>query len=145
MRHHFATHQETRANDVPLPSRSFPSRRECLHGARTAVLHGAIRRIRAKTSARFAAAERILPAIRAHGVNHSGAGPAVLPMPGQVHCAFAELRQAIEASADERIAFCQARLAGFKAPETVILETLPKTSTGKIRKLRLPDRAKELE
>jgi fatty-acyl-CoA synthase len=56
-----------------------------------------------------------------------------------------ELREGAEASAEDLIAFCRARLAGFKAPKAVIFETLPKTSTGKIQKFQLRDRVKELE
>ena len=74
---------------------------------------------------------------------------AVVAMPherwGEVPCAFVELRDGIEVSSDELIAFCRAHLAGFKAPKAVIFETLPKTSTGKIQKFRLRNRAKELE
>lgn len=74
---------------------------------------------------------------------------AVVAMPhekwGEVPCAFVELREGIEVSSDELIAFCRAHLAGFKAPKAVIFETLPKTSTGKIQKFQLRDRAKELE
>jgi fatty-acyl-CoA synthase len=64
---------------------------------------------------------------------------------GEVPCAFVELRDGIEATSDELIAFCRAHLAGFKAPKAIIFESLPKTSTGKIQKFQLRNRAKELE
>ncbi|WP_193176323.1 AMP-binding protein [Oricola nitratireducens] len=74
---------------------------------------------------------------------------AVVAMPhekwGEVPCAFVELRDGIEVTSDELIAFCRAHLAGFKAPKAVIFESLPKTSTGKIQKFQLRNRAKELE
>ena len=64
---------------------------------------------------------------------------------GEVPCAFVELRDGVQATSDELIAFCRANLAGFKAPKSIIFETLPKTSTGKIQKFQLRNRAKSLE
>ena len=64
---------------------------------------------------------------------------------GEVPCAFVELRDGVSALSDEIIAFCRAHLAGFKAPKAVIFEPLPKTSTGKIQKFQLRNRAKALE
>lgn len=73
---------------------------------------------------------------------------AVVAMPhekwGEVPCAFVELRPDAQATSDEIIAFCRDHLAGFKAPKAVVFETLPKTSTGKIQKFQLRDRAKSL-
>jgi len=46
------------------------------------------------------------------------------------------------ATAEEIIAFCRERLAHFKAPRTVIFGPLPKTSTGKIQKFLLRERAR---
>jgi len=73
---------------------------------------------------------------------------AIVAMPherwGEVPCAFVELRAGADATPDEIIAFCRARLAGFKAPKVVIFETLPKTSTGKIQKFQLRDRARSM-
>ena len=40
------------------------------------------------------------------------------------------------------IEFCRARMARFKAPKTVIFGPLPKTSTGKVQKFLLRERAK---
>ena len=74
---------------------------------------------------------------------------AVVAMPhakwGEVPCAFVELRDGFTPTAEDLIAFCRAHLAGFKAPKAVIFDTLPKTSTGKIQKFQLRDRAKDLE
>jgi fatty-acyl-CoA synthase len=42
------------------------------------------------------------------------------------------------------IAFCRERLAHFKAPTTVVFGSLPKTSTGKVQKFVLRERAKAL-
>jgi fatty-acyl-CoA synthase len=47
------------------------------------------------------------------------------------------------ASVEEIIAFCRSPLAHFKAPRTVIFGPLPKTSTGKIQKFVLRERAGE--
>jgi fatty-acyl-CoA synthase len=41
------------------------------------------------------------------------------------------------------IAWCRTRLAHFKCPRFVTFGTLPKTSTGKIQKFELRDRARE--
>jgi fatty-acyl-CoA synthase len=42
------------------------------------------------------------------------------------------------------IAFCRANLAHFKCPRTLVFGTLPKTSTGKIQKFELRERARAL-
>jgi fatty-acyl-CoA synthase len=52
------------------------------------------------------------------------------------------LKPEANATAEEVIAFCRAHLAHFKAPRTVIFGALPKTSTGKIQKFVLRERAK---
>ena len=63
---------------------------------------------------------------------------------GEVPCAFVELKEGKEASAEELIAFARERLAGFKTPKQVVFQELPKTSTGKIQKFELRTLAKEL-
>jgi fatty-acyl-CoA synthase len=65
------------------------------------------------------------------------------PMWGETPCAFVTLKPEAEAAAEEIIAFCRQRLAHFKAPRTVIFGPLPKTSTGKIQKFMLRERAKQ--
>ena len=64
------------------------------------------------------------------------------PMWGETPCAFVDLEAEAVASADDIIAFCREHLARFKAPRTVIFGPLPKTSTGKIQKFLLRERAK---
>ena len=64
------------------------------------------------------------------------------PMWGETPCAFVTLKPEAAATADEIIAFCREHLAHFKAPRTVLFEALPKTSTGKIQKFALRERAK---
>jgi fatty-acyl-CoA synthase len=61
---------------------------------------------------------------------------------GETPCAFVTLKPEATAAAEEIIAFCRDRLARFKAPRTVIFGPLPKTSTGKIQKFVLRERAK---
>jgi fatty-acyl-CoA synthase len=65
------------------------------------------------------------------------------PMWGETPCAFVTLKPEAEASAEDIIAFCRTHLAHFKAPRTVIFGPLPKTSTGKIQKFMLRERAKQ--
>ncbi len=62
---------------------------------------------------------------------------------GETPCAFVELKPGKSASEEELIGWCQERLARFKAPKTVIFDELPKTSTGKVQKYLLRDRARE--
>jgi fatty-acyl-CoA synthase len=64
------------------------------------------------------------------------------PMWGETPCAFVTLKPEASATAQEIIAFCRERLAHFKAPRAVIFGALPKTSTGKIQKFLLRERAK---
>ena len=64
---------------------------------------------------------------------------------GETPCAFVELRNDADAVTEaELIAFCRSQLAHFKAPKTVIFGALPKTSTGKIQKFALRERARAL-
>ncbi|MBN3766498.1 acyl-CoA synthetase [Burkholderia sp. Ac-20365] len=71
---------------------------------------------------------------------------AVVAMPdpkwGEVPCAFVELKEGMEASADDIIAHCRQLLAAFKLPKAVFFGELPKTSTGKIQKFELRARVK---
>jgi fatty-acyl-CoA synthase len=62
---------------------------------------------------------------------------------GETPCAFVTLKDGAVAEAGEIIAFCRERMAHFKAPRQVIFGPLPKTSTGKIQKFLLRERAKD--
>jgi fatty-acyl-CoA synthase len=64
------------------------------------------------------------------------------PKWGETPCAFVELKEGASASAEELIDFCRARMARFKAPKSVVFGALPKTSTGKIQKFLLRERAR---
>jgi fatty-acyl-CoA synthase len=63
---------------------------------------------------------------------------------GETPCAFVELKGSASVSEAELIAFCRERMAHFKAPRTVVFCDLPKTSTGKIQKYALRERARAL-
>jgi fatty-acyl-CoA synthase len=61
---------------------------------------------------------------------------------GETPCAFVELKPDATATAEELIAWCRNHLAAYKCPRYIVFETVPKTSTGKIQKFKLRDRAK---
>ncbi|TAN51431.1 MAG: acyl-CoA synthetase [Rhodospirillales bacterium] len=63
---------------------------------------------------------------------------------GETPCAFISLRPGVAVTSEEIVAFCRTKLAHFKCPRTVVFTELPKTSTGKIQKFVLRDRAKKL-
>ncbi|PWR22645.1 acyl-CoA synthetase [Zavarzinia aquatilis] len=63
---------------------------------------------------------------------------------GETPCAFIFLKAGETMTEEEVIAFCKANLAGYKVPRTIVFEELPKTSTGKVQKFILRDRAKSL-
>jgi fatty-acyl-CoA synthase len=64
------------------------------------------------------------------------------PRWGEVPCAFVEIKEGAQATEEELITHCRARLAHFKAPKQVVFGPLPKTSTGKIQKFILREQAK---
>ncbi|HZQ62096.1 MAG TPA: acyl-CoA synthetase [Casimicrobiaceae bacterium] len=61
---------------------------------------------------------------------------------GESPCAFVELKPGAQTSEDELIEHCRKHLARFKSPKRVVFGELPKTSTGKIQKFVLRERAK---
>ena len=63
---------------------------------------------------------------------------------GESPCAFVTLKDGMDAEEAEIIEFCRENMARFKVPKTVVFGPLPKTSTGKIQKFILRERAKEL-
>jgi fatty-acyl-CoA synthase len=71
---------------------------------------------------------------------------AVVAMPhpkwGETPLAYVELKPGAMTTAEELIAHCRTRLAGYKVPNEVHFEEIPKTSTGKIQKFQLRERAK---
>ena len=63
---------------------------------------------------------------------------------GETPCAFVVLKDDDAATEDEIIEFCRNNMARYKVPKNVIFGELPKTSTGKVQKFVLRDRAKEI-
>jgi fatty-acyl-CoA synthase len=61
---------------------------------------------------------------------------------GETPCAFVELKPGSKVTDHELIEFCRQHLAKFKAPRAVVFGELPKTSTGKIQKFVLREKAK---
>lgn len=64
------------------------------------------------------------------------------PKWGETPLAFVELRDGANVTAAELIAHCKGLLAGYKVPREMRFEAIPKTSTGKIQKFQLRERAK---
>ena len=62
--------------------------------------------------------------------------------PLAIRLSFVELRDGVETSAETIVAHCREHLAGFKVPKRIIFGELPKTSTGKIQKFVLREKAK---
>jgi fatty-acyl-CoA synthase len=63
---------------------------------------------------------------------------------GETPCAFVEVGPDADVDEGEIIAFCRDRLAAFKCPRHVVFTEIPKTSTGKIQKFKLRERAQLL-
>ena len=61
---------------------------------------------------------------------------------GETPCAFVELKPGAKVSQEELIEFCRGQMAKFKAPRAIVFGELPKTSTGKIQKFVLREKAK---
>jgi len=63
---------------------------------------------------------------------------------GETPCAFVELKPGKAASAEDILEWCRNGMAKFKVPKYVVFTELPKTSTGKIQKFKLREKAKEV-
>ncbi len=63
---------------------------------------------------------------------------------GEVPCAFVALKAGQEMDAAELIGYCRQELAGFKIPKKVAFGPIEKTSTGKVQKYLLRERAEEI-
>jgi fatty-acyl-CoA synthase len=64
------------------------------------------------------------------------------PKWGESPVAYVETKADAQVSAAELIAHCKSLLAGYKVPKEIRFEPIPKTSTGKIQKFQLRERAK---
>jgi len=61
---------------------------------------------------------------------------------GETPVAYVELKEGSTVTAAELVAHCKGLLAGYKVPREVRFEPIPKTSTGKIQKFQLRERAR---
>jgi fatty-acyl-CoA synthase len=61
---------------------------------------------------------------------------------GETPLAFVECKAGATVTAAELVAHCKALLASYKVPRDIRFEDIPKTSTGKIQKFQLRERAK---
>jgi len=64
------------------------------------------------------------------------------PKWGETPVAYVETRPGAEVTAQELVAHCRGLLAHYKVPRDIRFEPIPKTSTGKIQKFQLRERAK---
>ncbi|MFM7530921.1 MAG: AMP-binding enzyme, partial [Rubrivivax sp.] len=64
------------------------------------------------------------------------------PKWGETPLAFVELKPGAQVQAADLVAHCKALLAGYKVPRDIRFEPIPKTSTGKIQKFQLRERAR---
>ncbi|MEN8683899.1 acyl-CoA synthetase [Marivita sp.] len=73
---------------------------------------------------------------------------AVVAMPherwGETPCAFVELAAGQQADADTLQGWCREHLAHYKVPGRFVFTEIPRTSTGKIQKFALREKAREL-
>ncbi|MDP3615392.1 MAG: acyl-CoA synthetase, partial [Rubrivivax sp.] len=61
---------------------------------------------------------------------------------GETPVAFVETKADALVSAADLIAHCKGLLAGYKVPREIRFEAIPKTSTGKVQKFQLRERAR---
>jgi fatty-acyl-CoA synthase len=64
------------------------------------------------------------------------------PKWGETPLAYVETKAGAQVTAEELVAHCRSLLAGYKVPREIRFEEIPKTSTGKIQKFQLRERAK---
>jgi fatty-acyl-CoA synthase len=64
------------------------------------------------------------------------------PKWGEAPVAYVELKADSEVTAADLIGHCKTLLAGYKVPREIRFEAIPKTSTGKIQKFQLRERAR---
>jgi fatty-acyl-CoA synthase len=61
---------------------------------------------------------------------------------GETPCAFVELKPGMSVTTEDLILWCREHLARYKCPRFVVFAEIPKTSTGKVQKFVLRERAK---
>ena len=67
------------------------------------------------------------------------------PKWGETPVAFVELAGHAQVTPEDLVAHCKSLLAGYKVPREIRFEPIPKTSTGKIQKFMLRDRARSAQ
>ena len=144
------------ANHVALSPVNFVERCAEVFGDQPAVVHGSRRYSWAQTRDRAA---RLAAALRALGVGRGSTVSEMLPKtPEMMEAHYAvpalsavlnTLNTRLDASlpgaavtAAELVAHSMGLLAGYKFPREIRFEEIPKTSTGKIQKFQLRERAK---
>ena len=63
---------------------------------------------------------------------------------GETPCAFVEVKPGQSVTVEDIVAWCRERLAAYKCPRHVVFGEVPKTSTGKIQKYLLREKARAL-
>ena len=63
---------------------------------------------------------------------------------GETPCAFVELKPGKTATVEELLDWCRQNLARYKVPRTIVFAEIPKTSTGKLQKFQLREKARNL-
>ncbi|KAK1439240.1 hypothetical protein QVD17_05056 [Tagetes erecta] len=63
---------------------------------------------------------------------------------GQTPCAFVKLKDGFSVDGQEIIDYCRDRMPRYMAPKTIVFEDLPRTSTGKVQKFLLREKANAL-
>ncbi|XP_020274907.1 probable acyl-activating enzyme 1, peroxisomal isoform X2 [Asparagus officinalis] len=63
---------------------------------------------------------------------------------GETPCAFVSLKEGFSVNGEDIVKYCRDRLPHYMAPKTVVFEELPRTSTGKVQKFVLREKAKAM-
>lgn len=63
---------------------------------------------------------------------------------GETPCAFVEASAGAQIDIEALRVWCRDRLAAYKVPRKFVVTTIPRTSTGKIQKFAVRERAKDL-
>jgi fatty-acyl-CoA synthase len=61
---------------------------------------------------------------------------------GETPCAFVELKPGMSATQEDLLDWCRDHLARYKCPRLIVFAEIPKTSTGKVQKFVLRERAR---
>ena len=61
---------------------------------------------------------------------------------GETPCAFVELKPGMSATQEDLLDWCRDHLARYKCPRLIVFAEIPKTSTGKVQKFLLRERAR---